>query len=268
MSTALNEDQFPIVPAIGFTLEKIWAERMALLRAARLPFAIILLADMAQIAFVEAPPADQPFTVWLLLTALLTLVVLAPLCIRWHRAVILGEGVDDPGPIFPESTGKYVIMQIIIGLLMFAAAIVATVPVAMLALIIGGNEPSEQIAMALAPLIMIIAFALTARLNLVLAAVAVDDGALGFREAWEITQGNALRIAAGLLMIVMLAVFVSVLLAAPVAPFMGEGAGLSVRAITSAIGIAQAIVFNLLFVGYFARAYLHFRGRSGMPDTT
>lgn len=266
MSSTLNEDQFPIVPAIGFTLEKLWADRISVLQEARLPFFALLLVTMGDIFYRSRLETELPSAAWLLIAALLSLVILAPICIRWQRVVILGEDIREPGPIFPPVTLRYVATQIVIALFGIVAAIIASLPLAAFALVISGGQPNEAIASLLAPIVVIIAFGVTARLYLVLSALAVSDESLSFREAWQLTQGNGLRLATGLLVIGAVSLIVSLLLTALTGPFLQSSAPMTVQAVSRALGIAQAILFNLILVGYLARAYLHFRGKSAGQD--
>ena len=268
MSSALNEEQFPIVPAIGFTLEKLWAERSQLLWAARFPFATLLLCTMGSIAlgYFGADQALQ--SIWLAMSIMLALFLLAPICIRWNRSVILGESVNEPGPVFPDNTSTYVVTQIMIALIMVAVAVVATFPMTVFAAAMSGGQPSDQLVAALTPLIIVIAFGLTARLNIMLAAVAVKDQSVTIRQAWDLTQGNGLRLATGFLIILAVGLFMTYLLGLMISPLLSAETPITVRALASALSIAEGIVINLVVAGYFARAYLHFRGRSGPPEAT
>ena len=54
--------------------------------------------------------------------------------------------------------------------------------------------------------------------------------------------------------------------AAAEAPALSDGAPITLQAVSRSLGIAQAIIFNLILVGYLARAYLHFRGKSAGQD--
>ena len=265
MSSTLNEKQFAIIPAIGFTLEKIWADRYGLLRVAVAPFCALTLIGMADLVLTEEALGSGGRMAWMLGSVFLTLFILAPLCIRWHRAVILGEDVEERGPLFPETTGSYVVTQILIALVLFAVGVLLLFPLSAVAMLMAGGDEAQQIMVGLAPLVLILAFAVTARFNIILSAISVGDSSLGFRQAWDLTQHNGLRLSAGLLMILVLAGLVSIFIALPISPFLTEDAGLTVRAIAAAMGVAQGIVFNLIVVGYFSRAYLHFRGRSGPP---
>lgn len=267
MSTTLNEEQFPIVPAIGFTLEKLWAERSQLLWEARFPFAALLLITMVSISLAFYDAEEGLRNMWMAASFMLALFLLAPICIRWNRAVILGEAVSEPGPIFPDNTFTYVVTQIMIALIMVAVAVVATFPMTVFAAVLSGGQPSDQTIAALTPLIIVVAFGLTARLYIMLAAVAVKDQSMTIRHAWDLTQGNGLRLATGFLIILAAGFFLTYLLGVMMSPFLSEETPITVRALASALSIAQGIVINLVVAGYFARAYLHFRGKSGPPDT-
>ncbi len=266
MSSTLNEKQFAIIPAIGFTLEKIWADRQSLLRIAVAPFCALTLIGMVDVVLTADRVGSGGRMAWTVGSVFLTLFILAPICIRWHRAVILGEEVDDTGPLFPQTTGSYVVTQILIALVLFAVAVLLLFPLSTVAMLMAGSEGAQQVMVGLAPLVLVLAFAVTARFNILLSAISVGDTSLGFRQVWDLTQHNGLRLSAGLLMILALAGLVSIFIAVPLSPFLTEEAGLTVRAIAAAIGVAQGIVFNLIVVGYFSRAYLHFRGRSGPPS--
>ncbi len=262
MSATLNEEQFPIIPAIGFTLEKLWADRHALLSEARFPFASLLLVTMVGLALPYLGADEGQRSMWVVFSLIFALFVLAPICIRWSRCVILGEAVNEAGPPFPENTLAYVVTQIIIAVLTVAAAVVVMFPVTMLAVVLSGGQPSDQVLIALTPLIVVLAFGVTGRLNIALAAVAVDDGSTNIRKAWELTQGNGLRLAAGLLIILGTGILVSYLTGALFQPFLSPEGPLTVKALAAAASIAEGILLNLVMAGYFARAYLHFRGRS------
>ena len=265
MSSTLNEKQFAIIPAIGFTLEKIWADRQSLLRVAIAPFCALTLVGMADVVLTESVVGSGGRMVWTICSVFLTLFVLAPICIRWHRSVILGDDVDEAGPLFPQTTGSYVGTQILIALVLFAVAVLLLFPLSTVAMLMVGGDGAQQVMVGLAPLVLVLAFAVTARFNILLAAISVGDTSLGFRQVWDLTQQNGLRLSAGLLMILALAGLASIFIALPISPFLTQEAGLTVRAIAAALGVAQGILFNLIVVGYFSRAYLHFRGRSGPP---
>lgn len=261
MSQTLNEDQFPIVPAIGFTVEKLWSDRLQLLEEARVPFFGLLLVAVADITFRAVTEAEAPSMPWLIIIALATLLVLAPICIRWQRVLILGEDIIQPGPVFSSQSVQYVVTQILIGFTGVVVAVLVSMPVAAFLLAANNGQPSDAFGMV-AMLGVIVAFAVTARLNLVLAGVAVDDASMSFRKAWNITQGNGLRLATGLLLIGAASLIVTIVVSAILQPLLVSTAPMTLQLLSRTVGIAQAIFFNLIFVGYVARAYLHFRGQS------
>jgi hypothetical protein len=102
--------------------------------------------------------------------------------VRWHRYMLLGEGVS--AGLFPPGWGSFLLAGIKIGLAIF-------VPTFILTLVVPPIGALAGIALALA----------SARVSLIFPAAAVEHP-ISLREAWDLIAGNYLRLFACILLCV------------------------------------------------------------------
>ncbi len=194
--------RFPVWQTAVDVLDFLWRERKLLVRHGTLPFLVSMSAFVIAKGFgidMDRPQRDD--IPHLLLVLLVQLIIFLPMTVTWYRLSVLGEA-EGERPIFAlgRLEGRFLLWQVLLGLLVGAGASVAIVPIAILYVVADAMGLGAQALVICAVLgvgVVIGAFLAIARLSLVLVQAALG-GPVHFKESWRLTKGIGWRIVSAL----------------------------------------------------------------------
>jgi hypothetical protein len=137
--------------------------------------------------------------------SILTALAVLACTVKWQRHVVLAEPLSGIAPLNGRVL-RYFLWSVLVSLLC-ALPILAGLALAF-ALGLLGADPTGETAFRIGPAGILVCvatglvgFLLILRLVLVLPAVSVDDRSVTLRRSWQLTEGNALRLLAALLLL-------------------------------------------------------------------
>jgi hypothetical protein len=184
-----------------------------------------------------------------------SLVALSAIAVAWHRRVLLAEPVPGPLPTLDARVLRYLLHYLAIGLIGAMAFL----------LVIGVLGLLPGLAMLALPVAVLAALLVTARLQLVLPATAIDERSVTFARSWRLTDGNTVRLLGGLVLAI--APGWLALLIAPLAGaiFTALGAHLFAQFAILVINACGLLVQAPLMAAYLSFVYLVLREEPGGP---
>lgn len=191
----------------------------------------------------------------MLVSAAASMVALSALAVAWHRRLLLAEPVPGPWPSLDGRIIRYLVHYLAIGLIGSLAFLLA-------AGVLGLLPGAATLAL---PVAVLAALLVTARFQLVLPATAIDERAVTFARSWRLTDGNTLRLFAGLVLAIApgwLALLVAPLLGAV---FTALGANLFAQFAILVISATGLLVQAPLMAAYLSFVYLMLREEPGGP---
>jgi hypothetical protein len=183
--------KLPPLQAIGHALNSVVNYAGMAVRFGRFWVPILFLLGLLEWQFAPPPPADptaatlDSSAVFIqLLTAAGSLVAICSIAVSWHRFILR----DEIGPPLrlDRETLRYCINTLIIMLMVLG-------PILMLALVSLNLPPASSIVLFPAALLL---GSIATRLSIKLPAVALGRTDFGFREAWNVSEGNFWPLAA------------------------------------------------------------------------
>ncbi len=228
--------------------------REALLEVAFGWLVVLVAVDLVLVLLVGSPDGIGT----MLVSALASIVALSAVAVVWHRRILRGEPVPGPWPVLDARVLRYLASYLAIGAL---GSLVFLLGVGLFGMLPG-------VGVLALPVALMAALLVTARFQLVLPAVASDDPGIGFATSWRLTDGNTVRLFAGLVLAIApswLALLVAPLLGAV---FSGIGAKLFAQFVVLVVSATGLLLQAPLMAAYLSFVYLVLRERGGPPATT
>ncbi len=216
----MSKGKFPSLQAARHSIGFVWTHRLVLWRMAW-PWVIALMVG-GFIYGLGAQPSDgaemrRSAVLAQLAFNLLAGAVGAAVAVTWHRAVLLGEGIDAAGPV-PRVTldartfrywGWVIVLSLLASLILVPFILVAT------RMATGGaGGAGGGVLLALASIVALLYGA--ARLTTFLPAKALDRQEYRLADAWRDAGGQAWPIAGGLALLILFLVVIQIAYLLPV----------------------------------------------------
>lgn len=191
--------RFPVWQTAVDVLDFLWRERRLLVRHGTLPFLVSMSAFVVAKGFgidMDRPQGDD--VPKLMLVLLVQLIIFLPMTVTWYRMAVLGEAEGEQRPIFTlgRLEGRFLLWQILLGLLVGAGASAALVPIVVLYAVadaMGFGGQAMVVCAILGVGVLMGAFLAIARLSLVLVQAALGRP-VHFKDSWRMTKGVGWRI--------------------------------------------------------------------------
>lgn len=243
----------PTADLVRRALRDVLDHREQLLEAAFGWLLVLVAVDLLLLLLGGSPDAIGT----MLVSALASIVALTAVAVVWHRRILRGEPVPGPWPVLDARVLRYLGLYLAIGAL---GSLVFLVAIGLFGMLPG-------VGVLALPAALLAALLVTARFQLVLPAVASDDPGVGLATSWRLTEGNTVRLFAGLVLAIAPSWFA--LLVAPLlgAIFSGMGARLFGQFVVLVVSATGLLLQAPLMAAYLSFAYLMLRERGGPPAT-